>query len=168
MPKQKIPGPSMSAPLRCAPSWPRRFLRRPSSSELVLPHPAGCTGYGGQCQRSQRVHPRIGNESAAVQRHPYLFSIWALAGISFLRTARGHRQPRNDRLVRPDDLKRVLDSARNVVVPSDRRRVLHAIPRTYALDGQVGVQNLGCTARPDVETHIITAAVSSIQTWLSA
>jgi len=72
--------------------------------------------------------------------------------------------PRNDRLVRPDDLKRVLDSARNVVVPSDRR-ILHAIPRQYALDGQVGVQNpVGMHGfRLDVETHIITAAVSSIQ-----
>ncbi|MBI2854403.1 MAG: cell division protein FtsA [Chloroflexi bacterium] len=72
--------------------------------------------------------------------------------------------PRNDRLVRQDDLKRVLDAARNVVVPSDRK-ILHAIPRQYALDGQVGVKNpVGMHGfRLDVETHIITAAVSSIQ-----
>src|SRR3972149_2476275 len=43
--------------------------------------------------------------------------------------------PRNDRLVRPDDLKRVLDSARNVVVPSDRR-ILHAIPRQHGPGGR--------------------------------
>lgn len=72
--------------------------------------------------------------------------------------------PRNDRLVRSDDLRRVLDSARNVSIPGDRR-ILHAIPRQYALDGQVGVKNpVGMHGfRLDVETHIITAAVSSIQ-----
>lgn len=72
--------------------------------------------------------------------------------------------PRNDRLVRSNDLKRVLDSARNVIVPNDRK-ILHAIPRNYALDGQVGVKNpVGMHGfRLDVETHIVTAAVSSIQ-----
>ena len=72
--------------------------------------------------------------------------------------------PRNDRLVKPDDLRRVLDSARNVTVPGDRK-ILHAIPRQYTLDGQVGVKNpVGMHGfRLDVETHIITAAVSSIQ-----
>jgi len=71
---------------------------------------------------------------------------------------------RNDRLVRPDDLKRVLQTARTVTVPSDRK-LLHVIPRGYALDGQVGVKNpVGMHGfRLDVETHVITAAVSSVQ-----
>jgi len=71
---------------------------------------------------------------------------------------------RNDRLVRPDDLKRVLECARSVKVPSDRK-LLHIIPRGYAVDGQIGVKNpLGMHGfRLDVETHIITAAVTSIQ-----
>ena len=71
---------------------------------------------------------------------------------------------RNDRLVRTDDLKRVLQTARTVAVPSDRR-LLHVIPRGYALDGQVGVKNpVGMHGfRLDVETHVITAAVSSVQ-----
>ncbi|MFQ5924561.1 MAG: cell division protein FtsA [Dehalococcoidia bacterium] len=72
--------------------------------------------------------------------------------------------PRSDRLVRPDDLKRVLRTARTVAVPSDRK-LLHVIPRGYALDGQVGVKNpVGMHAfRLDVETHVITAAVASVQ-----
>jgi cell division protein FtsA len=72
--------------------------------------------------------------------------------------------PREDRLVRPQDLRRVLSAARNVAVP-DGKRVLHAIPRYYALDGQDGVkQPVGMHgARLDVETHIITASVSSVQ-----
>jgi len=72
--------------------------------------------------------------------------------------------PRDDRLVRTQDLKRVLAAARNVAV-SEGKKVLHAIPRTYALDGQEGVrQPVGMHgSRLDVETHIITASVTSIQ-----
>jgi cell division protein FtsA len=71
---------------------------------------------------------------------------------------------RNDRLVRPDDLKRVLQCAQNIKVPSDRK-LLHVIPRSYAVDGQLGVKNpVGMHGfRLDVETHVITAAVASIQ-----
>jgi len=71
---------------------------------------------------------------------------------------------RNDRMVKPDDLKRVLEVARTVEVPSDQK-VLHVIPRAYSVDGQDGVQNpVGMHGfRLDVETHIITAAVTSIQ-----
>ncbi len=71
---------------------------------------------------------------------------------------------RNDRVVRPDDLRRVLTSAQSVQVPSDRK-LIHVIPRTYAVDGQAGVKNpVGMHGfRLDVETHIITAAVTSIQ-----
>ncbi|MBA7486441.1 Cell division protein FtsA [subsurface metagenome] len=71
---------------------------------------------------------------------------------------------RNDRLVRPDDLRRVLACAQSVKVPKDRK-LLHVIPRGYAIDGQVGVKNpVGMHGfRLDVETHIITAAVTSVQ-----
>lgn len=70
----------------------------------------------------------------------------------------------NDRLVRRDDLKRVLSCAQNIKVPSDRK-LLHIIPRGYAIDGQVGIKNpVGMHGfRLDVETHIITAAVTSVQ-----
>jgi len=71
---------------------------------------------------------------------------------------------RNDRLVRPDDLKRVLQCAQSVKVSSDRK-LLHVIPRSYAVDGQPGVKNpVGMHGfRLDVETHVITAAVTSVQ-----
>jgi len=71
---------------------------------------------------------------------------------------------RNDRVVRPDDLKRVLASAQSVKTAGDRK-LLHVIPRGYAVDGQAGVKNpVGMHGfRLDVETHIITAAVTSIQ-----
>ena len=71
---------------------------------------------------------------------------------------------RNNQVVHPDDLKRVLDVARSVKVPTEQK-LLHVIPRAYAIDGQVGVKNpVGMHGfRLDVETHIITAAVTSVQ-----
>jgi len=71
---------------------------------------------------------------------------------------------RGDRMVRSDDLKRVLTSARGVKLSPDRK-LLHIIPRGYAVDGQSGVKNpVGMHGfRLDVETHIITAAVTSVQ-----
>jgi len=71
---------------------------------------------------------------------------------------------RGDRMVRPEDLKRVITSARGVKLTPDRR-LLHVIPRSYAVDGQSGVKNpVGMHGfRLDVETHIITAAVTSVQ-----
>jgi len=72
--------------------------------------------------------------------------------------------PRDDRLVRPQDLKRALSAARSVPVP-EGKKVLHAIPRYFALDGEERVKKpVGMHGtRLDVETHIITASVSSVQ-----
>jgi len=71
---------------------------------------------------------------------------------------------RNDRLVRSEDLKRVLSSAQSFKVPNDRK-MLHVIPRNYSVDGQTGVKNpVGMYGfRLDVETHVITAAATSVQ-----
>lgn len=71
---------------------------------------------------------------------------------------------RNNQVVSPDDLRRVLAVARTVKVPSEQK-LLHVIPREYTVDGQTGVKNpVGMHGtRLDVETHIITAAVTSIQ-----
>jgi cell division protein FtsA len=71
---------------------------------------------------------------------------------------------RNDRLVRPDDLRRVLQNAQSIKIGSDQK-ILHMIPRHYGLDGQDGVQNpIGMHGfKLDAETHVITAGVSSVQ-----
>jgi cell division protein FtsA len=72
--------------------------------------------------------------------------------------------PRNDRLVRSKDLRRVLSAARSISVP-EGKKLLHAIPRFYTLDGEERVQEpVGMHGnRLDVETHIITASVSSVR-----
>jgi cell division protein FtsA len=71
---------------------------------------------------------------------------------------------RNNQVVSPDDLKRVLEVARTIKLPSEQK-VLHVIPRGYSVDGQSGVKDpVGMHGtRLDVETHIITAAVTSVQ-----
>jgi len=71
---------------------------------------------------------------------------------------------RNDRLVRPDDLRRVLQNAQSVKIGTDQK-ILHMIPRHYGLDGQDGVQNpVGMHGfQLDTETHVITAAAASVQ-----
>jgi cell division protein FtsA len=71
---------------------------------------------------------------------------------------------RNNQMVSTSDLKRVLDVARSIKVPSEQR-LLHVIPREYTVDGQGKVKNpVGMHGfRLDVETHIITAAITSIQ-----
>ncbi len=72
---------------------------------------------------------------------------------------------RNDRLVRSEDLRRVLRSAQSIVKLPNDRKLIHVIPRNYTVDGQVGVKNpVGMHGtRLDVETHVITAAVTSVQ-----
>jgi cell division protein FtsA len=71
---------------------------------------------------------------------------------------------RNDMMVRPDDLRRVLQAARNVEIPSGQR-LLHVIPRNYIIDGQQGIENpVGMHGfRLDLDAHIVTAAIASIQ-----
>ncbi|MFO8010331.1 MAG: cell division protein FtsA [Dehalococcoidia bacterium] len=76
---------------------------------------------------------------------------------------------RNDRRVTADDLDRVLESARGITLPSDRR-LLHVLPRHYTLDGTVKVKEpVGMHGfRLDVETHIVTAAAASVQNLIKA
>jgi len=70
---------------------------------------------------------------------------------------------KNDQLVRSDDLKRVLDVALNIKAPADRK-MLHVIPRAYTLDGHEVKNPVGMHGYElNVEAHVITAAVASVQ-----
>ncbi|MFA5629182.1 MAG: cell division protein FtsA [Dehalococcoidales bacterium] len=72
------------------------------------------------------------------------------------------RGPR--KIVSPGDLERVLKIAKDVELPQGRE-ILHMIPRSYALDGQSGINSpVGMYAnRLDAETTIVTAASTSVQ-----
>jgi cell division protein FtsA len=71
---------------------------------------------------------------------------------------------RNNQVVSPADMKRVMDVARSVDIPGEQK-LLHFIPRHYTVDGQTGVKDpRGMHGfRLDVETHIITAAMTSVK-----
>ncbi len=71
---------------------------------------------------------------------------------------------RSDRIIGADDVARAIESARTINIPSNRE-IIHVIPRTYTIDGQDGVKNpVGMYGfRLDVEAHIVTGAVTSIQ-----
>ena len=65
----------------------------------------------------------------------------------------------SDREINEDDVERVHEQARVIVIPPDRE-ILAAIPRTYSIDGQSGIKHpVGMSgSRLEVEMHIITAA----------
>jgi cell division protein FtsA len=68
------------------------------------------------------------------------------------------------KIVHLGDLERVLKIARDIELPQGRE-ILHIIPRSYALDGQTGINSpVGMHAnRLDAETNIITASSTSVQ-----
>jgi cell division protein FtsA len=63
-----------------------------------------------------------------------------------------------------DDVDRVLDAARAIVIPSDQK-ILEVIPQTYIVDHQAGIRNpidmIGI--RLEAEVHIITCPLTSAQ-----
>jgi cell division protein FtsA len=72
---------------------------------------------------------------------------------------------RPDRLISEEDVERVIETARTTVAIPANREIIHVIARSFTLDGQEGIRNpVGLHGfRLDVEAHIITGAVSSIQ-----
>lgn len=63
-----------------------------------------------------------------------------------------------------NDISRAIEVARAIPLPANRE-VIHVIPRGYIVDGQEGIKNpIGMSGfRLEVETHIITGAMSSIR-----
>ena len=72
-----------------------------------------------------------------------------------------------DREISPEDIARVIEAAKAVVIPMDRE-VLHVIPQEFIVDDQRGVKDpidmIGI--RLEAEVHIITGSVTSAQNLL--
>jgi len=95
-------------------------------------------------------------------------------GSAYVGIAGGHVQSLNsrgvvaisraDREITAADQARALDAARAIAVPT-QREIIHLIPRSYIVDGQEGIRDpLGLSGfRLEVETHIVTGAVTAIQ-----
>jgi cell division protein FtsA len=66
--------------------------------------------------------------------------------------------------IRADDVKRVQEVARAVVVPADRE-VLHVLPQEYIVDHQSGIRDpIGMAGtRLEAEVYIITSALTAMQ-----
>jgi cell division protein FtsA len=69
-----------------------------------------------------------------------------------------------DREVSAVDVERVVEAARAVNVPQDRE-IIHVLPQTFTVDDADGVREpVGMSGvRLEVEVHIVTAAVTSVQ-----
>ena len=70
----------------------------------------------------------------------------------------------SDRQILRDDVERVMEASRVVVLPPDRE-IIHAIPRTFSIDGQDGVRDpVGMSGvRLEVETHLVHGGVTFLQ-----
>ncbi len=69
-----------------------------------------------------------------------------------------------DREVSGDDVERAVEAARAINLPQDRE-IIHVLPQTFLVDDQDGVREpIGMSGvRLEVETHIVTGAVRSVQ-----
>lgn len=69
-----------------------------------------------------------------------------------------------DREVTQEDVDRVLENSKVIVLPPDRE-IIHSIPRGYSLDGQNGIRSpVGMSGtRLEVETHIVTGATTFLR-----
>lgn len=63
-----------------------------------------------------------------------------------------------------EDISRVLEAAKAVVIPSDRE-VIHVIPQEFKVDNTSGIKNpIGmCGVRLEVHVHIVTGTISLVQ-----
>ncbi|HEX6209961.1 MAG TPA: cell division protein FtsA, partial [Methylomirabilota bacterium] len=74
-----------------------------------------------------------------------------------------------DREVTATDVERAVEAARAINVPQDRE-IIHVLPQTFMVDDADGVREpLGMSGvRLEVEVHIVTAAVTSVQNVVRA
>jgi cell division protein FtsA len=68
------------------------------------------------------------------------------------------------REVKRADIKRSLDAARAIVIPTDRE-IIHVLPQEFIVDDQGGIQDpLGMSGkRLEAKVHVVTGAVTSAQ-----
>ncbi|UCE04414.1 MAG: cell division protein FtsA [bacterium] len=69
-----------------------------------------------------------------------------------------------DNEITEDDVRRVIDAAKAVVMPIDRE-IIHIIPQEFIVDDQGGIKDpLGMSGvRLEAEVHIVTGAITSAQ-----
>jgi len=75
---------------------------------------------------------------------------------------------RADQKITPDDVKRVLDKAKQVHIPRDRE-ILHVLPQDYTVDEQEGVADPVDMqgSRLEANVHVVTAGATSTQNLIT-
>ncbi|MEW5806436.1 MAG: cell division protein FtsA [Acidobacteriota bacterium] len=74
-----------------------------------------------------------------------------------------------DKMVTKDDIKRVIEHAETVTIPQERE-IIHVLPQEYIVDDMGGIEDpLSLNgSRLEVNVHIVTALISSIQNLMSS
>jgi len=69
-----------------------------------------------------------------------------------------------DKEISGEDVERVMEAARAISLPSNRE-VIHAIPRTFTVDGQEGIKDpIGMSGvRLEVDTHVVSGSATAMR-----
>ena len=104
-------------------------------------------------------------EEAELMAGCQIQSVYAGIAGSHIRSINSHGTVAiNDKEVGPNDVERVIESARALAIPADQK-VLHVLPQEFIIDGQEGIREpIGMSGvRLEAKVHIVTGAVSAAQ-----
>jgi len=94
-----------------------------------------------------------------------IHSIFTGIAGSHIRSLNSHGMaPIKEKEVMPEDVERVIDSARAVAIPADQK-ILHILPQEFIIDNQEGIREpVGMSGvRLEARVHMVTGAVSAAQ-----
>ncbi len=104
-------------------------------------------------------------EEAELMAGCQIKSVYAGIAGSHIRSINSHGTVAiKDKEVGPNDVDRVIESARALAIPADQK-VLHVLPQEFIIDGQEGIREpIGMSGvRLEAKVHIVTGAVSAAQ-----
>ena len=104
-------------------------------------------------------------EEAELMAGCQIQSVYAGIAGSHIRSINSHGTVAiKDKEVGPNDVDRVIESARALAIPADQK-VLHVLPQEFIIDGQEGIREpIGMSGvRLEAKVHIVTGAVSAAQ-----
>jgi cell division protein FtsA len=104
-------------------------------------------------------------EEAELMAGCQIQSVYAGIAGSHIRSINSHGTVAiKDKEVGPNDVERVIESARALAIPADQK-VLHVLPQEFIIDGQEGIREpTGMSGvRLEAKVHIVTGAVSAAQ-----
>lgn len=151
--------------------------------KLAADSPVNIVGVSEVVAKGMRKGQIVDIDEAMASINSSLESAERMAGLSissaFLSIGGAHIESQNsrgvvavsdpDREITDEDVRRVLEAARAISLPSSRE-ILHVVPRGYVVDGEEGVKDpVGMTGiRLEVDTHIVTVNSTSVRNLVKA